>query len=60
MAVLNRRGSIAGTVAFSIRIAPEVKQELENLAYEERKAYGWLAAELLEEALRERRKAAAS
>jgi len=53
MAVVKRRGSIEGTQSFSIRVMPEVKQTLENMAYDDRKSLGWFVAELLEATARD-------
>jgi len=55
MAVVERRKTVRGLVAFSIRMAPEFKTLLEEFAYTEKKSLGMFTQELIEEGLARRK-----
>lgn len=55
MAVYAKRKTVKGLVAFSVRIDPDIKTELEKIAYNERKSLGLIIEEILEREITDRK-----
>jgi len=54
MAIVERRKSIKDLASFTVRVTPQVKAKLEEIAYEDKKSFGRLVEEILCEFLNDK------